>query len=99
MDEVVIFDFIKTSIFTAYIVCRFNRSPKEKFMVCSARNVAVSILVQATIATMEKDHVVNPRYNGGLFSLVHIESEGVIDAHYLCGRQPSGDYHLQNIRI
>ena len=93
----------KTSTLVAYILSRFTRSAKENLMVCTPRNVAVSVLVKFTITAMEEDHLVYPDCSTSLFPLyiyiVHVESEGVIDSRYLCGRIPSGHYHLQSIRI
>ena len=85
----------KTLTVAAYISCRLNRSPKDKIMVYLPRNGVVLVLVRSTIATIGKDDIVNLQCNGGLFPFVHIRSEGVIHARYLCGQLPLGDYHLR----
>lgn len=89
----------KTSIVVAYIVSRLTRIMNEKFMICSPRNVAVSVLVQSTVAAIEQDNLKYPNCNISRFSIVHVESEGMIDTTYLCGWKFTGDYHLQNLRI
>lgn len=89
----------KTSRFVAYILSRLTRNVTEKLMVCSPRNVAVSVLVQSTAAAMEQDNLSYPDCSTSLFPIyIHIyrpsQSEGVIDGWYLCGRLPTDHFYI-----
>ena len=89
----------KTRTIEAFLAGRFTSNVNEKIMICAPRNVAVRKLVDDTVALMygdnlqEKDNKISPT------PLVHVETEGMIDASYLCAKPSKGDYHLQNLRI
>ena len=89
----------KTFTVAAFLACRITSNTHDRIMVCAPRNVALRRLVEATVALwysdglQDKDNKVSP------VPLVHVETEGIIDASYLCAKPPEGDYHLQNLRI
>ena len=89
----------KTRTIAAFLACRFTSNVNEKIMICAPRNVAVRKLVDDTVALMngnslqDKDNKISP------IPLVHVETEGMIDASDLCAKLPKGDYHLQNFRM
>ena len=90
----------KTSTVVTYILARLTRNLDDRIMVCSPRNVAVHVLVQSAAAAMKEDNLKYADCPIGPFPIVHLETEGVIDIRYLCGRGKSvGEHHIQSIRI
>ena len=89
----------KTRTIVAFLARRFTSNVNEKIMICAPWNVAVRKLVDDTVALMYGDNLQEENTKISPNPLVHVETEGMIDASYLCAKPPKGDYHLQNLRI
>ncbi|KAK0511356.1 hypothetical protein JMJ35_005929 [Cladonia borealis] len=89
----------KTRTIATFLACRTNINKSERIMVCAPRNVAVQQLVATIAAFMRSDGLHNDKHPISPLPLVHLETEGVIDASYLNGKPPQVDYHLHDLRI
>ncbi|KAK0514535.1 hypothetical protein JMJ35_003152 [Cladonia borealis] len=87
----------KTRTIATFLACRITINESERIMVCVPRNVVVQQLIAATVALMRSDDLHDDNYPISPIPLVHLETEGVIDASYLSGKPPQGDYYLQNL--
>ena len=69
-------------------------------MACAPRNVAVEVLAQSTAAAMGEDNVKYADYKVSPCPNVHVETEGMTDTRYLCGKgKPKSSQHIQSIRV
>ncbi len=89
----------KSRTIAAFLACRTTIGKHERIMICAPRNVAVRKLLDDTVSLMQSDGLCDDKNAVSPLPLVHVESEGMIDASYLCAKPPEGIWHLQNLRI
>ena len=89
----------KTLTIATFLACRMTSNPRDCVMICAPTNVAVQKLVQDTVAVMQRDNLEDSTNEVSPLPLVHVESEAVIEARYLCAQPPKDRYHIQTLRI
>ena len=79
----------KTRTIAAFLVGRTTVNKDEQIMICAPRNVAVRKLVEDAVSLMRSDGLHDDTNRISPLPLVHVETEGIIDASYLCAEPPS----------
>ena len=63
------------------------------------QKVDIALRHHVTVVLMHSDGLQDEKREVSPLLLAYIETEGVIDASYLCTKPLKGDYHLQNLRL